>query len=188
MMIRPARAIDAEAIAAIYDPIVRDTYISFEGTPPTADEMRSRIAATLADYPWLVADEGGRVAAYAYAGQHRSRDAYRWSCDVSVYVAETAQRRGHAVALYGGLLAILTRQGLANAYAGIALPNAASVALHERAGFEAVGVYRNVGFKNGSWRDVGWWGIALNALGPSPHEPTSFAELRKSVPTIDTPS
>lgn len=176
MKIRVAETADAEAIQAIYAPIVRDTAISFEDEPPTVAEMARRIHDTLVVYPYLVAEDGGRLLGYVYASAHRARAAYRWSVDVTAYVAEGARRGGVGRALYGALLDILTRQGFHAAHAGIALPNDASVALHEAVGFEALGVYREVGFKHGRWHDVGWWRRALAQATP-PSEPVRFSEL-----------
>ena len=176
-IIRVAAASDSEALAAIYAPVVRDTTISFEVEPPVPDEMARRIAATLPAYPWLVAEREERVIGYAYAGRHRDRAAYRWSVDVSAYVDANARRCGVGRALYQTLFAILRRQGFHAAFAGIALPNAASVGLHEALGFQLVGIYQQVGFKHGQWRDVGWWRLALSEDPGEPAEPVSFADL-----------
>ncbi len=155
--IRLATIEDAAAVAAIYAPIVAGTPISFEETPPSIEEMAQRIAATRKTYPYLVADVAGAVIGYAYAGAHRARPAYRWSVDVSVYVADSARGKGAGKALYGDLLNRLEAAGYHAAFAGITLPNAASVALHEAVGFTHLGIYREVGFKFGQWHDVGWW-------------------------------
>ena len=158
MTLRLATPDDAEAVAAIYAPVVRDTTVSFELEPPSAAEMRARIAATPATLPWLVSlDAAGAVDGYAYAGRHRERAAYQWSVDVTVYVRADARGQGVGRRLYAALFAELVGRGYVQAFAGIALPNAASVGLHEAMGFEAIGVYRSVGFKHGAWRDVGWW-------------------------------
>lgn len=169
---------DAEGIAAIYAPIVRDTAISFELDPPDAAEMRRRIRATLASHPWLVCAENGAVRGYAYASRHRERAAYRWSADVTVYVHEQARGRGVGGALYAALVPMLVRQGFRRAYAGITLPNEASVALHEAAGFTPLAVYARVGWKLGAWHDVGWWERRLAPETPLPGEPEPFAALR----------
>ncbi len=175
--IRPAEADDAGGVAAIYAPIVRNTPISFELDPPDANEMRRRIARTVAMTPWLVCTKGTALAGYAYATGHRERAAYRWSVDVSVYVHEAARGRGVAAGLYEALLGILRVQQFHRAYAGITLPNAASVGLHEGAGFRPVGVYRSVGFKCGAWHDVGWWERALVEASDSPAEPVPFHQI-----------
>ena len=158
--IRQAAVADAAAIRAIYAPVVAETAISFEAVVPSVAEMAERIARTLEGYPYLVAQCAGRegqVLGYAYAGPHRARAAYRHSVDVTAYVAEAARGRGVGKALYGALLAALAEQGFHAAFAGIALPNDASLALHRSVGFEEVGVYREVGFKLGRWHDVSWW-------------------------------
>ncbi|MPY74803.1 MAG: GNAT family N-acetyltransferase [Alphaproteobacteria bacterium] len=155
--IRSAATADAAAMQAIYAPIVETTAISFEEIPPTVEEMAERVETTLRSYPYLVAENGGRVVGFAYASQHRARAAYRRSVDVTVYVAEHARGAGVGRALYGDLLPMLAERGFHAAFGGIALPNPGSVALHEAMGFEHVGVYREVGFKLGRWHDVGWW-------------------------------
>lgn len=161
MIIREAEPGDAEAIRAIYEPYVLSTPISFEETPPTAEEMRARIESTLKTHPYLVAEKDGEVIGYAYGSQHRTRAAYRWSADVTVYVAPEAQGQGVGKALYRELLEALADRGYHAAFAGITLPNEKSVALHEAVGFKPVGIYREVGFKLGRWYDVGWWQLLL---------------------------
>ena len=133
-----------------------DTWISFELDPPSAEEMERRIADYGASHAWLVAEEDGVIAGYAYGSPHRARAAYASSCDVAVYVAPASARQGIGRALYAALLPLLGRKYHA-AFAGIALPNAASIGLHEAIGFTPVGIYREVGWKMGGWRDVGWW-------------------------------
>ena len=175
--IRLAGVPDADAIVAIYKPIVETTAISFETAVPSPEEMSRRVAETLQSYPWLICDVDGRVAGYAYAAKHRVRSAYQWSVDTSVYVAADSQRRGVGCGLYQSLFAILAAQGYFNAYAGIALPNAASVGLHESMGFEKIGVYRRVGYKLGQWHDVGWWQLTLRAHDRNPASPSSLATI-----------
>lgn len=172
--IRLAVADDAAQIAAIYAPIVRDTVISAEERPPSADEMRERIQKTLEWWPWLVADSGGMVLGYVYAGRHRERAAYRWSVDVTAYVAESSRRTGIARTLYASLFRLLAKQRYYRAYAGITLPNEASVALHRAVGFEPVGVYRGVAFKLGRWCDVSWWQRSLRDDAAPAGEPVSL--------------
>ncbi len=172
---------DAPAIAAIYAPYVRDTIISFEVEPPTADAMRQRIEGVLLRHTWLIARLGGDVVGYAYASDHRSRLAYQWSVDVAIYLAPNATGRGIGSRLYRALFALLEPCGYVNAYAGITLPNAGSVALHERLGFEVIGVYRNVGHKLGAWHDVGWWGKRLGAAIVDPPPPRAPRDLSTRV-------
>jgi len=174
MTIRVATAADAAAVTAIYAPIVADTCISFELVPPSIDEMRARIEATLPALPWLVSeDAGGALDGYVHAGRHRERPAYRWSVDVTAYVRADARGTGVGRRLYTALFAELVRLGYCQAFAGIALPNAASVGLHEAMGFAPIGVYRQVGFKQGAWRDVGWWQKPLQAPA-DPAPPIAF--------------
>jgi L-amino acid N-acyltransferase YncA len=163
---------DAEAIAMIYAPYVTDTVVSFEDVPPTAAEMAARIDRLTKTHAWVVADHGGEILGYAYGCPHRERAAYRWATEVSVYVDPRHHRRGAGRALYEALLGLLADQGYRIALAGIALPNDASVALHEACGFKPVGVYRAIGFKLGAWWDVGWWQLDLVIAGGSaPAEP-----------------
>ena len=181
--IRVAMAADAGQIQAIYAPIVRDTMISFEDEPPTAEEMAGRIAGTLSTHPYLVCEEDGRVLGYIYASVFRARAAYRWSVETTVYIDGRTRRAGVGRALYEALLPILRRQGFHSAFAGIALPNAGSIGLHETLGFRSVGVYQDVGFKHGQWRDVGWWRLPLSD-GPPTAEPLAFAALADEIEAI----
>lgn len=177
--VRLAWPADAAAVRAVYAPLVRDTAISFELTPPTTAEMRERITATTRTHPWLVAvDEAEEnLCGFAYASPHRDHPAYRWSTEVSVYVRSGAQGAGIGRALYSTLFDVLERQGFVSALAGIALPNPASVGLHRSAGFRPVGVYRNVGFKLGEWHDVAWWQRPLRPRTHLPAEPRDLPEL-----------
>ena len=134
-----------------------DNWVSFELDPPRPEEVAGRIADYGTSHGWLVAEVGGAVAGYAYGSPHRTRAAYSSSCDVAVYVDPVHSRRGIGRALYGELLPLLAGKGFHAAFAGIALPNDASVGLHEAMGFAPVGIYREVGWKLGGWRDVGWW-------------------------------
>jgi L-amino acid N-acyltransferase YncA len=176
--IRLAEKRDARAIADIYRPSVESSATSFELAPPGEQEMERRLAATLVDSPWLVCERGGEVLGFAYGGKHRDRAAYRWSVDVSVYILDGHHRRGVGRSLYVSLLALLRLQGFYAAHAGITLPNAGSVGLHESLGFCPVGVYRAVGYKFGAWRDVGWWQLPLREREGSPAPPLSVAEAQ----------
>lgn len=169
---------DAAAIAAIYRPAVEETIASFEAVAPDAAEMARRISATLERTPWLVAQVSDAVIGYAYAGPHRERAGYRWSVDVSAYVHPDWHGRGVGRTLYDDLLRILRRQRFVNAYAGIALPNPASVALHESIGMRRIGVYERVGWKPaGGWLDVAWFGMRLAEPSEPPAEPIPLPEL-----------
>jgi phosphinothricin acetyltransferase len=174
--VRVATAEDAEAVAAIYGHYVTHTAISFEEEPPSPAEMSRRIAYTLETHPFLVYDAGQGVIGYAYGSVHVPRAAYRWSCNVSVYVESGHARRGIGRTLYAELLDILERQGFHSAFGGVALPNDASVGLHEAMGFRHLGTYREVGFKHGRWHDVGWWRLGLSKGQPN-REPIPFPAL-----------
>ena len=171
MDLRLATPDDAAAVRAIYAPVVADTAISFEEEPPSVDELRGRIESTLERLPWLVCELDGAVAGYAAAHPHRERAAYRWSVETSVYVAEADRRRGVARGLYEALFGVLAAQGYVNAYAGTTLPNPASEALHAAVGFEPVGTYAGVGYKDGAWRDVRWWYRELRERPEEPADP-----------------
>lgn len=168
---------DARAIQRIYAPFVRDTAVSFELVPPGVEEMRARIAKTLPRYPWLVLEEGGEAIGYVYASAHRERPAYAWSVATTVYVDGKHRRRGVGRALYASLFAVLELQGFHNAFAGIVLPNPGSVGLHEALGFQAIGVYREVGYKLGRWHDVGRWQRPLRVHDGEPAPPRLLSEV-----------
>jgi phosphinothricin acetyltransferase len=154
--VRDAAPEDAAACAAIYAPYVRDTAISFEEEPPDAAEMARRMAACEARHAWLVLEDERRVVGFAYGSTHRERAAYRWTCEVSVYLEPGRRRTGAGRALYDVLLARLTARGYRLAVAGMTLPNEASAGLHRALGFEPAGTYRRVGYKHGAWHDVAW--------------------------------
>jgi L-amino acid N-acyltransferase YncA len=163
---------DAAACAAIYAPSVERTAISFEEVAPSPAELGARIERLAATHPWLVAESGGEVVGYAYACPHAARPAYRWAADVSIYVAAGRQGEGVGRALYMELFERLRHQGMRTAVAGITLPNPASIALHEALGFSRVGVLEKIGWKDGAWRDVGWWQLELAPGGAeAPPEP-----------------
>lgn len=179
MLIRHAdSARDAAACAEIYAPFVRDSAVSFEEAPPSAPELARRIERVSLTHPWLVCEQDGELAGYAYACAHRERPAYRWAADVAVYVADRHRCRGVGRSLYETLLELLGNQGLRSACAGITLPNEPSVALHEACGFTLVGVYRRIGWKGGAWHDVGWWQLELPGHTEAPpSEPGPPARL-----------
>ena len=178
--IRFADGNDAAAIQAIYAPFCESTTVSFEIRPPTVEEMAGRIERISPQYPWLLCERDGRVAGYVYACSHRERAAYRWSVDVAVYVGPEHHRRGIARALYTSLLSMLREQGYVNAYAGITLPNAASIGVHEAVGFKRMALFPGVGYKFGEWREVGWGDRGLQPPPAGPKEPAPNRELRDS--------
>lgn len=178
MRIRAATSEDAAAIAEIYAPYVTDSAISFELEAPAPAEIGKRMAAGGDLYPWLIGEENGAAIGYAYAAAFRARPAYRYAVETSVYLRRTAQGRGHGRALYEPLLEMLIEQGFTQAIAAIALPNEASVRLHERLGFASAGVYRRVGYKMDRWHDVGLWQRPLAPAACPPEEPKPLTHRR----------
>ncbi|WP_104524313.1 GNAT family N-acetyltransferase [Blastococcus atacamensis] len=171
-VVRDATADDAAVCAAIYTPYVTDTAITFELEPPSEAQMAGRIAAAQRAHAWLVLADEGVVVGYAYAGPYKERAAYRWSCEVSVYLDGGRRRRGgDGRTLYEALFARLADRGFRTAVAGITLPNEPSVGLHTAMGFEPIGTYRRIGFKQGMWRDVLWTQRALGSYDADPVEP-----------------
>jgi len=181
--IRLATCEDGRDIREIYAPHVLDHHASFEQEVPSVQEMERRITNTLSlQYPWLVCqNNASELMGYAYAGKFRERRAYRWSVEVTVYIAERFQRQGVGRALYTSLFNILKKQEYCNAFASISLPNEASVRLHESIGFHAVGILENAGYKLGKWRDVGMWQMQL--LPPNsapPNDPLGYGLIGNS--------
>jgi L-amino acid N-acyltransferase YncA len=181
--IRFARPDDAAGVLAIYGPYCDSTTVSFEIAAPTPEQMRERIQRVMMQHPWVVAEIDGEVAGYVYASQHRERAAYRWMVDVAVYVSPVHRRRNLGKVLYSSLFEVLRAQGYVKAFAGITLPNAASVRLHEAVGFRSIAVYKGVGYKLGQWLDVGWWQLDLQPETESPAEPRPFGEMQDGFST-----
>jgi L-amino acid N-acyltransferase YncA len=162
---------DAAACLAIYRPWIEQSTVTFETEVPTLEAFTTRMATTLATYPWLVVEREGAVVGYAYASAHRQRAAYRFSVEVSAYIDAAHHRQGLAGRLYEALFALLKAQGFVNAYAGVTLPNPASERFHAAMGFLPVGTYAHVGFKQGGWHDVTWSSRTLAAPPEVPTEP-----------------
>ena len=165
MRIRIATPADADRITEIYKPYVDDTAISFELSAPGADEMRSRIEATLKNYPYLVVeDENGVVRGYSYAGKFRPREAYIHSVETSIYIEKDYRQSGMGKALYAKLEEILLKQNIYVLYANITFSddtsdphvNDDSVKFHKKLGYELVGKHSRCGYKFGNWYGVCW--------------------------------
>jgi L-amino acid N-acyltransferase YncA len=167
VLIRPLRESDAPAMLAIYTPYVESSVISSEQETPSLDEYAARVRKYVAGWAGVVAEVDGSVIGFAYGSAHRERAAYRWSVETTVYVAKDAQGKGVGRELYGELLPRLEHAGFCNAYAGVALPNPASVALHRAVGFQDIGTFPRVGYKFGQWRDVAWFHLALREEPPA---------------------
>ncbi|WP_243384782.1 arsinothricin resistance N-acetyltransferase ArsN1 family B [Geothrix alkalitolerans] len=160
-MIRPVLPTDAPVLVEIYNPYIRDTLITFEEQPVTVEEMGARIAKVTAAYPWLVWEEDGRVLGYAYGSTWRTRHAYRFAVETTVYLDRGHQGKGRGAALYQALLDELKQRGFHSALGCLSLPNAPSVRLHEKLGFRKVGHMTEAGWKFGAWVDVGFWELLL---------------------------
>jgi L-amino acid N-acyltransferase YncA len=162
VIVRSASPADAEAIARIYNYYVANTVITFEEEPVPAPAMAARVAEVQAlALPWLVAEVDGKVVGYAYASKWKVRSAYRHSVETTIYLEHGHEGRGIGQTLYAALLPLLRARGIHVAIGGAALPNAASVALHEKLGFQHVATFREVGFKHERWIDVAYWQIVL---------------------------
>ena len=178
--IRFAEELDAAAIQAIYAPYCESSVVSIETKAPSVEEIGQRIRKISEQFPWIVGEFDHRVLGYAYGSRHSERAAYQWSVDATIYVSPLAQRTGLGRGLYTSLFQILALQGYYKAYAGITLPNPASVGLHEAMSFKPVGIYRGVGYKLGGWHDVGWWQLSLQPESEEPAPPRSIREIRHS--------
>jgi L-amino acid N-acyltransferase YncA len=172
--VRLATAHDAAACAAIYAPYVLETAISFELVPPDEAEMAARIERVIARTPWVVVEVGGVVRAYAYGTRHRDRAAYDWTVETTVYVERDFQRAGLGRLAMSAVLAILRLQGAHLAVAGVTPPNPGSARLHESLGFERIGTFEGIGFKQGAWHGVEWYGLEL---GPRDEDPAPLRPL-----------
>ena len=166
MQVRDATPADGLACAELYAPYVRDTAVTFELEPPSAAEMAERIALAQREHAWLVAEDGDGLVGYAYAGPFKARPAYRWACEVSVYIDAGRRRSGAGRKLYEALLARLRERGFRRASAGMTLPNQASQGLHAALGFVPVGTFHRVGWKHGAWHDVAWTELDLGGDDP----------------------
>lgn len=162
MIIRSANANDAQDLLDIYRPYVESTAISFELEVPTVEDFSTRIERAVRDWAWLVAEMSGEVVGYAYGAAHRAREAYAYSVETSAYVHTARHRSGVAKALYQELFLTLAKRGYASAFAGVTLPNDASVGFHQSMGFAPIGVFPKVGFKHGEWHDVAWFYRAIS--------------------------
>lgn len=175
--IRPATPKDASFLLAIYAPYVEKTVITFEYEVPTPEDFRERIQHTLKQYPYLVAEIDNCICGYAYASPFKTRAAYRWSAETSIYVREDTQRMGVGQALYQALETYLARQNVCNLCACIAHPNPASEAFHEQFGYKTVAHFHKSGYKNRKWIDMIWMEKELlpHSIPPLPFIP--FPEL-----------
>jgi phosphinothricin acetyltransferase len=180
-LIRSARPGDAGGILDIYAPYIERTSFTFETETPSIEQFSERIRTYLINYPWLIYEDKGMIAGYAYAARHRERTAYQWSVESSIYIHPDYMRSGIGRKLYEGLISLLKIQGFRNVYAVINLPNDKSVAFHERCGFLHFTTYEKVGYKLGKWKNVGWWRLVINEFTDDPAAPIPFSQLNDAV-------
>ena len=176
-MIRLAKPSDARQILEIYAPYIQNTSLTFEIDVPTEEDFAIRIEKYSLEWPWLVYEIEGKIAGYAYASRYRERAGYQWSLECSVYIHDDFMRRGIANKLYSKLFEILKAQKFTTVYAVINLPNENSVAFHESMGFNYFATYKNVGYKLGKWKNVGWWQLQLNDYVDEPEVPTPLSKM-----------
>lgn len=186
--IRLATPADAQGILDIYAPYIEHTSFTFETETPSVQAFAERIQTYLLQWPWLICEINGKIAGYAYAAKHRERTAYQWCVESSVYIHDDFLKAGIASALYTALLKLLALQGYYNVYAVINLPNDRSVAFHEKMGFEFFANYKNVGYKLGKWKTVGWWQLVLHEYIDEPAAPIPFANLNPKIVQTILPS
>ena len=175
--IRLAAEGDTASILQIYAPYITDTVISFEYQVPTQVEFCERMATIQRRYPWLVCEINDNIVGYAYASSYSGREAYNWSIDFSVYINPEFQRKNIGKALYFALIELSKLQGYYNVYTGVTIPNIKSESLHESFGFKTIGVYKDVGYKFGSWHDVKRYGLKIKEHVQSPKKPKSIDEI-----------
>jgi L-amino acid N-acyltransferase YncA len=168
---------DAPAVLEIYKPYILHTSISFEYEPPSEAEFLQRIKTVTADYPWLVCLDHEKIIGYAYASRHRTRTAYDWSAESTVYILPGYQRKGFARILYETVFEILRLQGYFNVFAGITMPNDSSVGFHRALGFKEIGTYKNIGYKLGNWHDTYWMQLSLTEYIHNPPFPKKMKEI-----------
>ena len=176
-IIRPATVSDAASILEIYTPYILNTAFTFETDVPALQDFEHRINTYQENWPWLVYEDEGGIAGYAYGTKHRERAAYQWCVESSVYLNEKYQQKGIAKKLYDTLFEILKYPGCRNVYAGITLPNDKSISFHKKFGFTCLADYENIGYKLERWNTVSWWQLQLNAYSNNPAAPIKFPEV-----------
>lgn len=183
MLIRIATLKDAPALQKIYAPYVEQTPITFEYEVPSTEEFAKRMAAILPNYPYLVAEENGEILGYAYASAFKSRAAYAWSVETSIYIKMGVHKQGIGTALYQELETQLAKQHICNLCACIAYPNPPSIAFHERFGYKTIAHFNRSGYKQGAWHDMIWMEKELcpHTIPPLPFIP--YSQLTERSPS-----
>ncbi|MEZ5017906.1 MAG: N-acetyltransferase family protein [Flavipsychrobacter sp.] len=169
---------DIKEVLEVYAPYIEETSISFEYEVPSMEEFTERVNAVTQQYPWLVAKQNGMVVGYAYGMTHRSRTAYQWSAEVAIYIAKDYRSKGVGKQLYEQLFELLAQQGYRTAFAGMTMPNERSEALHLSCGFEEIGVFKNIGFKNNEWHSVKWFQKQLGEYIAGIEKPRPIDKLK----------
>jgi L-amino acid N-acyltransferase YncA len=165
MNVRNADSSDAEVIAEIYNYYVQNTIITFEQEPVSVERMANRITDISSKYPFVVLEDHTSVIGYAYVTEWKTRSAYRFSGEITIYLAKDQTGQGLGSILFPALLNEIKKTNLHSIVGGIALPNPASIALHEKYGFKKIGCFEEIGFKFGQWIDVGYWELNLPIRG-----------------------
>ena len=160
-MIRYAQRSDAAAICDIYNYYIEHSTATFEEELLSLADMEARIETISARYPYLVREDDGAITGYAYANLWKERSAYRNSAEVSIYLKNGSQGNGRGRELLSRLLEEIRTGSLHVLIAGITIPNERSIKLFEQFGFRKIGQFREVGFKNNRWLDVGYWELVL---------------------------
>jgi L-amino acid N-acyltransferase YncA len=168
---------DAQAVLDIYKYYVDNTIISFEYEAPTLEEYTERIKTNIEKYPWLVCLHNNKIIGFAYGSTHRYRTAYQWSPESTIYLAPDFHTKGIGGILYETLFELLKLQGYYNVFAGVALPNEKSVGFHRALGFEEIGIFKKVGYKQGNWHDTHWFQFVLNQHKLNPTTPKKLEEI-----------
>ena len=177
MTIRLVTEKDAAEILEVYTPYVTETAITFDYEPPTVEEFEEKIRDYSQNYPWLVIEENNRIIGYAYGSKHRTKQAYQWSPESTIYLSKQVQGKKIGRILYQTLFDLLRIQGFVNVYAGVTIPNEKSEAIHLSLGFEETGDFKKMGYKMGKWHDVRWYVLYLAEHISNPPSPLLMAEL-----------
>jgi L-amino acid N-acyltransferase YncA len=172
---------DTQAVLAIYAPYITDSAASFEYEVPSVNEFAERIRTVVKEYPWLVCEYNQQIIGYVYSGKHRTRIAYQWTVECTVYLSAGFHRLGLARILYKALFDILKLQNMINVYAGITVPNIKSEEFHKAMGFYIIGTYKNIGYKFNKWHDVTWFQLDLGEHSINPPDPKTITEISDSV-------
>lgn len=177
MKIRVAELEDAKKIVEIYRFYVETTDITFEYDVPTVEEFTERMRKTLAKYPYIVAEEGNDILGYAYAGAFKSRKAYDWSVETSIYVKAGGDGHGVGTLLYNELERFLKMQNIINMNACITYPNEKSESFHKKFGYKTVAHFTKCGYKFGKWKDMIWMEKFIGEHKDKPEEIIPFSKI-----------